>query len=392
MAFTSGTSTDYLDLLADFRTWITGTAGWTENSYTASHLEAKTVDSIAAGGSGYAVDDTITLTGGTFTVAVVLTVTSVSSGAVTGVDITTAGNYTVVPGNPVSQGSTSGSGTGATFNLSFGDSAAVLELEGPGNGASARVYVNIQTYWDGVGGIYSWRLVGATGWASGVDHLSQQGAGGLCYLNLWDASIDYWFYANDRRFIIVAQVSTNYMSCYCGFGSPNALPTEYPFPLVMIASYDTPQLPGLANAANSFIADPGEGAAHYRKRSAETWAEIKNHTKSATDSQPANGARAFVWPHKTGVAQSGGTDGNTNWSNGAFLSMRPNFEDEMPLFQCHVIDTDDEMLVVALEGVFSTGGFNRSVEQVVTVSAQDYRLFQRVFRSSARDFMAIEET
>jgi hypothetical protein len=75
---------------------------------------------VTGGSSGYAVNDTITLTGGTFSQAAVLTVTSVASGVVTGISVTTAGVYSVLPTNPVSKGSTSGSGVGTpTFNLSF---------------------------------------------------------------------------------------------------------------------------------------------------------------------------------------------------------------------------------------------------------------------------------
>ena len=74
---------------------------------------------VQAGGSGYAVNDTVTLTGGTFTTATVLKVTSVATGVITGVSVQTAGSYSVLPANPVAQGTTSGSGTGATFNLSF---------------------------------------------------------------------------------------------------------------------------------------------------------------------------------------------------------------------------------------------------------------------------------
>lgn len=71
-----------------------------------------------AGGSGYAVNDTITLTGGTGT-ACVLRVATVSSGAIRSVTVQTPGSYTVLPGSPTAQGTTSGSGTGATFALRF---------------------------------------------------------------------------------------------------------------------------------------------------------------------------------------------------------------------------------------------------------------------------------
>lgn len=84
----------------------------------------------AAGGTGYAVGDTITLTGGTVLRPVVLTVTSLSGSAVASAAVTDAGLYTVAPTNPVSQGSTSGSGTGATFTLTFGGANAVSDLTG----------------------------------------------------------------------------------------------------------------------------------------------------------------------------------------------------------------------------------------------------------------------
>lgn len=91
---------------------------------------------VAAGGSGYAIGNTITLTGGA-----VLTVSSVSSGAVTGVSITTPGSYASVPSNPVGQTATSGSGTGATFNLTFatGLTLAAMYTGTEGNKLSSTV-------------------------------------------------------------------------------------------------------------------------------------------------------------------------------------------------------------------------------------------------------------
>lgn len=69
-------------------------------------------------GSGYAVDDTITLAGGTYTLQLIARVLTVDmSGGVTGVTIEEAGAYTVTPENSVQQSSTSGSGTGAEFTV-----------------------------------------------------------------------------------------------------------------------------------------------------------------------------------------------------------------------------------------------------------------------------------
>jgi hypothetical protein len=76
---------------------------------------------VYAAGSGYNTNDTITVatTGGTCSIAPILTVTA-SGGAITALSVTTVGSCTVIPANnPATQGSTSGSGTGATFVITW---------------------------------------------------------------------------------------------------------------------------------------------------------------------------------------------------------------------------------------------------------------------------------
>lgn len=80
----------------------------------------------------YAVNDTITLGGGTSSSSAILRVTAVSAGAVTGCVISVAGNYSAAPSpvSPVTQGATSGTGQGATFDMIFA-AAAGISLSGP---------------------------------------------------------------------------------------------------------------------------------------------------------------------------------------------------------------------------------------------------------------------
>jgi hypothetical protein len=71
------------------------------------------------GGTGYAVGNVLTVSGGSPTTAAQLTVTSVSGGVITGVSVSTGGSYSY-GGNPYNCASVSGgSGTGATFILKF---------------------------------------------------------------------------------------------------------------------------------------------------------------------------------------------------------------------------------------------------------------------------------
>lgn len=85
---------------------------------------------VANGGSGYVLNDTIILSGGAALRNTVLQVTGVSSGAITSVVSIDDGLYSTVPSNPVAQGSTSGSGVGATFNMTWSNALLFSDSSG----------------------------------------------------------------------------------------------------------------------------------------------------------------------------------------------------------------------------------------------------------------------
>ncbi len=87
------------------------------------------VPTVQSGGSGYAVNDTITLSNGA-----VLRVLTLSTSAVATVQVQT--QPTSQPSNPVAQTSTSGSGTGATFNFTYSNGLTVTSKY-TGSGANA---------------------------------------------------------------------------------------------------------------------------------------------------------------------------------------------------------------------------------------------------------------
>lgn len=87
---------------------------------------ASAVSGVVAGGTGNAVGDVLTLAGGTLSsggLATQLTVSAVSSGAITGATVSRAGSYTTPPTSPVAVASSSGAGSGSTFTMGFGSIA-----------------------------------------------------------------------------------------------------------------------------------------------------------------------------------------------------------------------------------------------------------------------------
>lgn len=158
-----------------------------------------TGSAVQSGGTGYTVGDTLTVVGGTFTAAAAtLTVTSVSGSVITAATPANFGQYTVLPTNPVSV--TGGTGTGATFNLTFGIGSApsftitnagsgyveqptVTFSGGGGSGAAAYATVGSGTTVTGLGTTISFKTPGGEQFrvidsgASAVNYVQARGGG-----------------------------------------------------------------------------------------------------------------------------------------------------------------------------------------------------------------------
>jgi hypothetical protein len=86
-------------------------------------VQIVTAAAVTTGGSSYQVGDVLFISGGTFYTAAILKVLTLGGGgAVATAMVINAGNYTMVPTNPVSV--TGGHGTLATFTLVFGPSVS----------------------------------------------------------------------------------------------------------------------------------------------------------------------------------------------------------------------------------------------------------------------------
>jgi hypothetical protein len=126
---------------------------------------------VAGGGTGYTLNDVLTVVGGTIgSQSTQVTVTAVSGGVITAVNQTRFGRYSVLPTNPVSV--TGGTGTGATFNITAYALAPEFVITnagsgyieqptitfsggGGGSGAAATAYVGSGTIVRGIGSTVS---------------------------------------------------------------------------------------------------------------------------------------------------------------------------------------------------------------------------------------------
>jgi lysophospholipase L1-like esterase len=132
---------------------------------------------IAAAGSGYAVNDTITLntTGGACSTAPIVQVTGVSGGGVTSVSVVRGGICTSNPTNPLTQASSSGAGTGAQLTGTFASFAV----------SSVSNKVNYSP----TGSTWRWNTVGALTNINSSGYYGTSGANGY---GGTQASVEFW--------------------------------------------------------------------------------------------------------------------------------------------------------------------------------------------------------
>jgi len=126
----------------------------------------------------------------------------------------------------------------------FGSDCKEVILSNTGISGQESVYIGIREWKYAAGNAYGWNINGYTWYnedmlwnANKIDH------GYDLYSALWenwqempsipliDDTMDYWFFSNRQRIIVVAKVSGNYEQIYLGFGRRFGNPSDYPYPM-----------------------------------------------------------------------------------------------------------------------------------------------------------------
>lgn len=402
---------------------------------------------INAAGTGYVVDDILSVAGGTSSPAgATLRVTSVGgSGDITGLRVETGGAYTVDP-TTTANSVTGGTGSSATVDLTMAetgwtavqddsnvgaDNDRFVILEGANGGVSGdEVYVGLHTqqFDIGVDTFHEWQVHGFSGFNGSLAFDDQPGISpARAYVPLRDDGsfpIDYWMSINDRRIIVVARVQdatlTRYSSCYMGLFNPFATEDEYPYPICVIGStnrnnspYDTsnPDYSGLTE----LIAQDGQNGPMYVRDGDGTWQSIHNSEYDSGANSRSDGVGRILTPlghpNLTGASSpdnivdeataglfteqfaptSGTPPGTPTWN----FALTPNTGDDIrPLFPCSIIypPSAGDDIVGQLDNVYWVPGVSLSSEDVIVTSDdRRFRVFQGGQRSEEYSFFAIEE-
>jgi hypothetical protein len=392
--------------------------GWTEHRNEGRGVSA--VDSVSDGGTGYSDDDIITLTGGTFTEAAQLRVTGETGGVIDTVSIETAGDYTVVPADPVAQGSVApGGGSGAEFNLTFRAGELEVILEGEGGG-SDEIFIGWRTLSDVGGDYYNLELHGLTGYTAALPMDEQPGVSPgfwdaasaanrySSYLLTTSVSFNYFLNITPYRIIMTAKIGSNYFHSYLGWGNRFATAAEYPYPMICAGAHTIHSDNGTFATAISTLTDPWTTTSSSRMMQVRgtdgTWYTVMHRA----------GTTAYDDRVVVPCGEPQGTDGIPSLPQDRFMDDEMEFQLLIPLAggtqpsnlvptgddSCRVMlpniivfSTPSAQILMEIDEVFwvSTFGGVVSEDRFIDGDGQSYRLFKNGNRSEAYAFLAIKE-
>lgn len=386
-----GTATDYADLMNQLDTFLTGIGQALVPSFTGTGNG--TID--AHGGSA-SVAETITVT---FTSSTAFNVTgsisgSLGSGTVGSLFTSSKVNLTITAG------STAFVATDAfTFQVTppwislRRVSGSEMIWQAPGNGGIDEIIVGVKEFHNVGADYYDWRLGGFQSYDSGSVFNQQPGyVGGVSQatpspvIPLWNSTIPYWFVANGRRVIVVAKISTVYVSMYLGLLSPYISPGAFPYPLVV---------GGSISFSNS--SEPAEGSADARWRWSYTGNESQVYAKpySGSLSSPSQSALRLRRPDGFWTAFSGNIGEQTYGKTAPYClidyassDVRPNLDGSYPIFPIVMADVTPNVYG-ELDGVYDVTGFSNSAENTITIGGIKHLVVQNIFRNTKADFFAV---
>lgn len=255
------------------------------------------------------------------------------------------------------------------------DDGTTVFLKGQGLAGTDEIYVSLDRMVNASAPYYNLGLRGADGYIPGVLSQFQPNVSPPHYACLWNQPMDFWVFANGRRFIVLVKVNSTYQNMYAGFWLPDGTPSEMPYPLYIGASTETATVnwTNTSNDTRSFF-DPRRA----RLRNMDgAWLDVSNYFASSGNIEsPLLDNNVWPWMNKS--------------INGGFGNWRDSPGGVTPLIPAKLVSTySGGNNYGTLDGVYYIPGFNQAAENIVQWDGFDHFVVQDNFRSGIANYAAI---
>lgn len=262
-------------------------------------------------------------------------------------------------------------------------------FKGSGGGTD-QIFVGIQKFADVPNDNYAWLIQGLTGYVPAVGFNSQPGAiqGNVPALPLWNNTIPYWFVCSSRRVIVLAKISSLYMSAYFGWMLPYATPSQWPYPHVIGGSTYAPTATGIpyrystvdANMSAFCIPQNGTPGTLCVRDPAGTWQRpvnrdnVENSVYTYFDSEG-------VWPWNNQLQDQ---------TYNGWFEQEKTLDGQYSLQPAVVLGESARNQYGELDSVYHIAGRGNAVENIVVRNGVNHIVWQNVFRTAKDAYLAVK--
>lgn len=265
-----------------------------------------------------------------------------------------------------------------------------LIMQGPGLAASDQIFVGVKAFFNASADYYNWWISGMTGYEAansfetqpGAHHTGTADSASGPILTLWNSSIPYWFFVNGRRIIIVAKVSTVYVSAYLGLlEAPYASPGQWAYPLMLGGSMAWPSAIDLSsvNLRWSYTGDemanwfcPRVGAGSFAMKHSSARIRLASGTWCGFSS-----VEDYTYP------------GNVFPASGGAKDIRPCPDGSYALFPL-IWSTNEPNVLGESTGVNFVSGYANASENTINDGSSTWTVIQNVFRTTLFSYAAFK--
>lgn len=210
---------------------------------------------------------------------------------------------------------------------------------------------------------------------------------------LSNTTMEYWFVANGRRFIVVVKMSTVYEAMYGGLYLPYANPVNYSYPLFVGASSGqsgtaAPDWHSVLQQHTHFV-KPDYKASNPGSYESNAWALMPDGQWLRCGAW-SDGADLAMAPYRYGTDPLGASDSNGVVGYLDILNkMAAGYGSTFGLTPLTLVRPSLNWSLGRLDGCFHIAGRDNAVRDIVTIDTTDYFVVQNAFRTGIGDFWAL---
>lgn len=270
-------------------------------------------------------------------------------------------------------------------------------LQGQGSNVDDEIIVGFRTYRNDGNNLYGIEVRGFSGFDDLLTFQTLPGVSPPAYAAFDDASLDFWFWVNNRRIIAIGRIGTNNVLIHAGFIKQFGSRSQYPYPLLVGGSQstNTQNFQG-GNFGQSCLPDPAKSAA-WLKWVDGVWKEVANYAGSdnSRNLAMASGAGYRVWPLRdptTNILGDSNAKGNEEnifeQYNVNSLLLSPAEVGVYGIFPAVIMS--NEQTIGVIDGLFVCTGLGLVAGDTITIGSDVYDVFSNTWRSEVVDYFAVK--